>query len=130
MSKPDEMRLPQGSPNDRWQSLFGATTARFERQYRNEAGSLPEEVQALPIYGEWKSGLLNTKLASPFWELAKPAKNQRCLDLGCGVSFLLYPWRDWQAYFYGQDLSPTAVELLKARGSQLNSKLFKSIALA
>lgn len=126
----DEMRLPQGGPNERWQSLFGSTAARFEQQYKNESIVLPGEVQAMPVYEEWKSGILSAKLASPFWELAKPSKNQRCLDLGCGASFLLYPWRDWQAHFYGQDISPTAVELLKARAPQLNSKLFKSVVLA
>ncbi|WP_236612418.1 class I SAM-dependent methyltransferase [Picosynechococcus sp. NKBG15041c] len=54
-------------------------------------------------------------------------KNQHCLDLGCGLSFLIYPWRDWNAYFYGQDISQTATEILQSRAPQLNSKLFKSI---
>lgn len=131
MSTRDEMRLPQFSAADEnARSRFASVSARFDRQYRNESVELPQEVQAMPIYSEWISGILNAKLVSPFWELARPAKNQRCLDLGCGVSFLIYPWRDWQAYFYGQDLSPTAAELLKSRGPQLNSKLFKGVAIA
>ncbi|MBD2577980.1 class I SAM-dependent methyltransferase [Oscillatoria sp. FACHB-1406] len=129
MSKPDEMRLPQSATADEGARLT-AVAARFERQYRNQPLTLPEEVQAMPIYEEWAGGLLDAKLASPFWELAQPKKNQRCLDLGCGASFLIYPWRDWQAYFYGQDVSATAVEMLKSRGSQLNSKLFKGTVLA
>jgi len=38
---------------------------------------------------------------------------------------LIYPWRDWQAFFYGQ-VSTVARDALNARGSQLNSKLVSS----
>jgi SAM-dependent methyltransferase len=70
---------------------------------------------------------LSSKIASPFWELAQFQKNQRCLDIGCGVSFLIYPWRDWDVFFYGQEISFVAKEALNSRGSQLNSKLFKGV---
>jgi SAM-dependent methyltransferase len=68
-------------------------------------------------------------VTSPFWEIAKPQKNQRCLDIGCGVSFLVYPWRDWEAFFYGQDTSTVARDALNTRAPQLNSKLFKGVQL-
>lgn len=103
--------------------------SRFNRQYQGEAFELPEEVEAMPIFQEWVGGTLAGKVASNFWEIAKPQKNQRCLDIGCGVSFLIYPWRDWDAYFYGQEISIVARDALNARGSQLNSKLFKGVAL-
>lgn len=103
--------------------------SRFNRQYQGEAFELPEEVEAMPIFQEWVGGTLIGKVASNFWEIAKPQKNQRCLDIGCGVSFLIYPWRDWDAYFYGQEISVVARDALNARGSQLNSKLFKGVAL-
>lgn len=103
--------------------------SRFNRQYQGEAFELPEEVEAMPIFQEWVGGTLTSKVASNFWEIAKPQKNQRCLDIGCGVSFLIYPWRDWDAYFYGQEISIVARDALNARGSQLNSKLFKGVAL-
>jgi SAM-dependent methyltransferase len=51
------------------------------------------------------------------------------LDIGCGVSFLIYPWRDWNAYFYGQEISTVARDLLNSRAPQLNSKLFKGVQL-
>lgn len=61
--------------------------------------------------------------------MLKPEKNQSCLDIGCGVSFLIYPWRDWNAFFYGQDVSTVARDALVSRGPQLNSKLFKGVQL-
>ncbi|MEC4806057.1 MAG: methyltransferase domain-containing protein [Jaaginema sp. PMC 1079.18] len=117
-------------PSDSWQEYGTKVISRFEKQYQNKAFDVPEEVEDLPIYSEWKSGALTDKLTSPFWEIAQPKKNQRCLDIGCGVSFLIYPWRDWQGYFYGQEISKTAIEALNSRGSQLNSKLFKGVKSA
>ncbi len=102
---------------------------RFNQQYQGEAFELPEEVEAMPIFKEWVGGTLAAKVASNFWEIARPQKNQRCLDIGCGVSFLLYPWTDWGAFFYGQDISTVARDVLNTRGSQLNSKLFKGVSL-
>lgn len=83
----------------------------------------------MPIFRERVSGLLQAKLTSPFWQLAQPQKNQHCLDIGCGVSFLIYDWRDWNAFFYGQEVSAVAREALNARAPQLNSKLFKGVKL-
>lgn len=103
--------------------------SRFNRQYRGEAFELPEEVESMPIFQDWVAGTLNTKISSPFWEIQCPRKNQHCLDIGCGVSFLVYPWRDWGAYFYGQEISTVAQEALNSRGPQLNSKLFKGVKL-
>ncbi|MBP0001129.1 MAG: class I SAM-dependent methyltransferase [Cyanobacteria bacterium SID2] len=100
---------------------------RYNREYRRESFELPEEVEAMPIFREWASGKLQQRIASPFWEIAKPKKNQRCLDLGCGVGFLIYPWTTWEAAFYGRDISAVACEALKSRAPQLNSKLFKSV---
>ena len=112
-----------------WQSQITAVAQRFNQEYRGEPFDLPEEVQAMPIFQERTSGILQAKLTSPFWKLAQPQKNQRCLDIGCGVSFLIYPWRDWGALFYGQEISTVARDLLNARAPQLNSKLFKGVSL-
>jgi SAM-dependent methyltransferase len=113
-----------------WQTHLEAVALRFNKEYRREPFELPEEVQEMPVYQEWSAGLLTTRITSPFWEIAKPKKHQRCLDLGCGVSFLIYPWSEWEAFFYGQEISVVARDLLNARGSQLNSKLFKGVQLA
>lgn len=113
-----------------WQPQLDAVALRFNRDYQRESFELPSEVQDMPIFQEWQAGLLAGKVNSPFWEVAKPKKNQRCLDLGCGVSFLIYPWSEWDAFFYGQDISVAARDILNARGSQLNSKLFKGVQLA
>ncbi len=117
------------SKSQDWQTDIAAVAVRFNRDYRGETPDVPNEVKAMPIYQEYAAGLLQSKLTSNFWELAKPQKNQRCLDLGCGVSFLIYPWRDWEAYFYGQEVSTEARDILTARGPQLNSKLFKGVVL-
>lgn len=116
-------------PPQDWQSQITAVAQRFNGEYRGDAFDLPEEVEAMPIFRERASGVLQAKLASPFWELAQPKKNQHCLDIGCGVSFLIYPWREWEALFYGQEISDVARDSLNARGPQLNSKLFKGVAL-
>lgn len=116
--------------SDSWPALLSPVAARFDREYRGESFDLPEEVEAMPIFLESVAGTLQAKTVSPFWQIAKPQKNQRCLDIGCGVSFLIYPWRDWEAFFYGQEISSAARDALNARGPQLNSKLFKGVELA
>ncbi|WP_338017069.1 class I SAM-dependent methyltransferase [Myxacorys almedinensis] len=112
-----------------WQTQIAAVADRFNREYRGESVDLPDEVQAMPIFRERVSGLLQAKLTAPFWQLAQPQKHQHCLDVGCGVSFLIYDWRDWNAFFYGQEISTVAKEALNARAPQLNSKLFKGVKL-
>ncbi|MBE9078379.1 class I SAM-dependent methyltransferase [Romeria aff. gracilis LEGE 07310] len=114
----------QSSP---WQPMIQAATQRFNREYGGQPFDLPAEVEAMEVFRDWTAGTLTSRIASPFWQLAQPRKQQRCLDLGCGFSFLIYDWREWQALFYGQDVSPIAVETLRQRGPQLNSKLFKSV---
>ncbi|MBD2150073.1 class I SAM-dependent methyltransferase [Pseudanabaena sp. FACHB-1277] len=112
---------------DEWTEAIAPVQQRYDREYRNEAFDLPSEVESMPLFREWVSHTLSSKIASPFWELAQFQKNQRCLDIGCGVSFLIYPWRDWEVYFYGQEISFVAKDALNSRGSQLNSKLFKGV---
>lgn len=115
--------------SDAWQGQLTAVAYRFNRQYRGDAFDLPSEVEEMPIFQDWTSGSLAAKVASPFWELVKPQKGHLCLDLGCGVSFLIYPWHEWGALFYGRDISTVAREGLNSRGPQLNSKLFKGVEL-
>ncbi|HEY9906849.1 MAG TPA: class I SAM-dependent methyltransferase, partial [Thermosynechococcaceae cyanobacterium] len=115
-------------PQD-WQDTIGTIALRFNQEYQGKPVELPDEVKAMPIFQERSAGLLQAKQVSPFWQMSKPQKNQRCLDLGCGISFLVYPWRDWEAIFFGQEISTVAREILNARGPQLNSKLFKGVKL-
>lgn len=108
-----------------------AIAQRYDREYRGESVEVPESVEALPIFKDWVAGKLSARVASPFWELTKVKKGQHCLDLGCGGSFLFYPcWREWDARFYGQDISSAICQMVNARGSQLNSKLFKGVKQA
>lgn len=113
-----------------WDAQIATVATRFNREYRKEPFDLPDEVEAMPIFQEWTSGILAGKIASPFWQLAQPKKQQRVLDIGCGASFLIYPWRDWEAIFYGHEISSDMRDLLNSRGPQLNSKLFKGVQLA
>ncbi len=110
-----------------WSSQIDKVRQRFDREFKQEAFDLPDEVQEMPIFREWISHNLTAKITSPFWELANFKKNHRCLDIGCGVSFLIYNWREWETYFYGQEISNVARSALNSRGSQLNSKLFKGV---
>lgn len=110
-----------------WNSQIDRVRQRFDREYQQEAFDLPAEVEAMPIFREWIAHKLVTKTTSPFWELAAFKKNHRCLDIGCGVSFLIYDWLKWETYFYGQEVSNVARSALNSRGSQLNSKLFKGV---
>jgi SAM-dependent methyltransferase len=103
---------------------------RFEHDLKGERIDLPDEAAALSVFTDWQTGKLASRIASPFWTIAKPKAKQRCLDIGCGISFLIYPWVEWGASFYGQDISGTAHDIIKARAPQLNSKLFKSMRKA
>jgi SAM-dependent methyltransferase len=110
-----------------WLPMIGTVAHRFDTEYAGKSFDLPEEVEAMPVFRDWAAGSLNSRIASPFWEIAKPKKNQHCLDLGCGFSFLIYEWKSWQALFHGQDISEFAVKTLHQRGPQLDSKLFKGV---
>lgn len=113
-----------------WFPLLKAVAQRYDQEYQGQAIALPDEVEAMPLFQDWATGKLQNRIATPFWELVCPKKNEQWLDLGCGLSFLIYPWRDWQAYFYGQEISTQARDILQSRGPQLNSKLFRGVQLA
>jgi SAM-dependent methyltransferase len=108
-----------------WIASLDTVARRFNQEYEGKPFDLPDEVEAMPIFRDWTSGGLTSRVASPFWDIVKIKKGQRCLDIGCGVSFLIYPWREWDAFFYGQDISAIACDTLNSRAPQLNSKLFK-----
>lgn len=121
-------KLP-GHDGGEWQTAVQNTTQRFEREYRQEKFTLPEEVESISIFEDWQAGILQNRIASRFWELKTPKKKQTWLDIGCGLSFLIYPWYEWNAFFYGQEVSPTARDILASRAPQLNSKLFRGVKL-
>jgi ubiquinone/menaquinone biosynthesis C-methylase UbiE len=108
-----------------WIPSLDTVARRFNQEYEGIPFDLPDEVEAMPIFRDWASGGLTSRVASPFWDIVKIKKGNRCLDIGCGVSFLIYPWREWDAFFYGQDISAIACDTLNSRAPQLNSKLFK-----
>ncbi|SKB16199.1 conserved hypothetical protein [Planktothrix sp. PCC 11201] len=116
--------------SDPLERAIASIANRFNREYQGGSFDLPPEVETMEIFRDRMAGTLSEKITSPFWEIAKPQKNQHCLDIGCGVSFLIYPWRDWGALFYGQEISTVAKDALNIRGPQLNSKLFKGVNLA
>jgi SAM-dependent methyltransferase len=122
-----DYHLPK-TPDD-WQSLVQSIAVRYNREYQQKAVELPPEVESMPIFQDWTAGKLQARIASPFWELQSPKKNQRWLDIGCGLSFLIYPWQEWEAYFHGLEVSIIAKDALNSRGPQLNSKLFKGVEL-
>lgn len=120
-------RLPVAAEG--WQTAIESTTHRFEREYRQEDFDLPAEVEDIDIFDEWQAGSLQNRISSQFWELKKPKKKQSWLDIGCGLSFLIYPWYEWNAFFSGQEVSAFARDTLMSRGPQLNSKLFRGVKL-
>ena len=112
-----------------WQTTIKNITERFDREYRQEHLDLPPEVEEIAIFDEWQMGSLQNRIASKFWELKTPKKKQTWLDIGCGLSFLIYPWYQWDAFFYGQEVSKVARDILMSRAPQLNSKLFRGVKL-
>lgn len=120
--------LPQlANPDDRWHEQLQAVAQRFNQEYEQVSFDLPPEVEAMPVFQDWNAGRLQARIASEFWQFQKPKKKQHWLDVGCGLSFLVYPWFEWEAYFYGQELSSVAQEAVNSRGPQLNSKLFRGV---
>ena len=120
-------RLPEIDGD--WKIQLENTTKRFEREYRQEKFDLPQEVEEIAIFEEWRKGSLQNRISSKFWELKTPKKKESWLDIGCGLSFLIYPWCEWNAFFSGQEVSTTARDILMSRAPQLNSKLFRGVKL-
>ena len=114
-----------------WNQYIAPIAKRFNRevgiQLGDPAWEMPEDLRELPFWQESQQNAFQEALSVPFHQLRVPKKRERCLDLGCGVSFLIYPWVDWEAFFHGHELSSRAVKFIKARAPQLNSKLFKSM---
>ncbi len=112
-----------------WNPTLQALTEYRERDLdaRKQITRLPDEVQALPFWREILAGKLADRLGTPFYQVYKPQKNERCLYIGCGPSFLTDPWVEWGALFWGLDLNTAMVRAVKTRAPQLNSKLFKDI---
>jgi ubiquinone/menaquinone biosynthesis C-methylase UbiE len=119
---------------DPWQEQLSPLIQRFNREAQAAGKGMvwdfPEEVTSSTFYRELTTGTLEKRLGVPFWELVKPKKNDRCLDVACGGDFFFYPWTEWQANFWGQDLSPVLAKVINSRAPQLNSKLFKGVRVA
>jgi SAM-dependent methyltransferase len=113
-----------------WGLQISSVAHRYDQEFAGTPFDLPTEVEAMPVFKEWVGGSLTPRIATPFWEAVKPRKREHCLDIGCGISFLVYPWRDWDALFHGHEISPVACKALTSRGPQLNSKLFKGVKQA
>ncbi len=124
------MEIPQF--NDRWTPYLATVSQRFNRELGVQMMGepdwiLPPDLKSLAFWQACQHDHLNDRLSVPFYTLRQPKKREHCLDLGCGVSFLIYPWSQWDAFFHGHELSTRIVQMIQSRGSQLNSKLFKSM---
>ncbi|MEN9201637.1 MAG: class I SAM-dependent methyltransferase [Thermostichus sp. DG_1_6_bins_120] len=123
------MELPQ--TRERWDPYLSSVASRFNRELERQLGQpgwqLPPDLEQLTFWQACRRDHLQERLGIPFAQLRAPRKRENCLDLGCGVGFLTYPWNDWQANFYGHELSGEIVRFVRSRAPQLNSKLFKSI---
>ena len=123
------LKSPLPTAKGDWKITIENITRRFEREYRQEKVDLPQEVEEIAIFEEWRAGSLQNRISSKFWELKTPKKKETWLDIGCGLSFLIYPWYEWNAFFSGQEISTVARDILMSRGPQLNSKLFRGVKL-
>lgn len=123
------MDIPQ--QGDPWSSYLVPVTERFNREAGIQLGEadweFPTDLQKLAFFQACKHDHLLDRLGVPFHQIRTPKKRENCLDLGCGVSFFIYPWTSWDAHFYGHELSDRIVKFIQSRGPQLNSKLLKSI---
>ena len=124
------MSIPSDIKTD-WEEIIRSLATRFDREAAVQLGKseweLSPEVTGSRFWQACQSEGLGSRLGVPFYELRQPKKKESCLDLGCGVSFLIYSWSHWGAFFHGHELSPKTVEFVQSRGPQLNSKLFKSM---
>lgn len=123
------MPLPNADPSP-WGAALQAVAQRYNQEFSGQPFDLPQEIEEMPLFKDWVAGRLTPRISTPFWEAIKPHKKDHCLDIGCGISFLVYPWRDWDALFHGHDISEFACKAVTARGPQLNSKLFKGMKQA
>ncbi|NJL45891.1 MAG: class I SAM-dependent methyltransferase [Leptolyngbyaceae cyanobacterium SM2_3_12] len=123
------MKIPSADPSP-WGQQIQTVAKRYDHEFSGQPFNLPPEIEAMPIFKDWIAGSLTSRIATPFWEAVKPRKRDHCLDIGCGISFLVYPWRDWDALFHGHEISAVACQALTSRGPQLNSKLFKGVKQA
>ncbi len=110
-----------------WESIIQKQAQRSDRELSSQTLALPPDLARLPFVIACQHDSLSHRLGVSFAQAAPPKKNEACLDLGCGLSFMLYPWTEWQAKFYGLDVSLRCVDFIKSRAPQLNSKLFKGI---
>ena len=114
-----------------WAAITDPLARRFDREVEVQLGQaqweLSEDIQATQFWQACQTDGLDSRLGVPFYELRQPQKKENCLDIGCGVSFLIYPWSHWGAYFHGHELSSKTVQFVQSRGPQLNSKLFKGM---
>lgn len=114
-----------------WTTYTTALARRFDREAEVQLGQaqwdIPAELQQLDFWQACRDREFVESLGVPFHEVRKPKKREDCLDIGCGVGFMLYPWSSWDAHFHGIDLSPKTVQFVQSRAPQLNSKLFKSV---
>lgn len=123
------MILPSADPSP-WGTQIQAVAQRYNQEFSGQPFDLPQEIEEMSIFKDWIAGSLTPRISTPFWEALKPQKRQHCLDIGCGISFLIYPWREWDALFHGHEISAVACQALTSRGPQLNSKLFKGVKQA
>ncbi|MGF1566829.1 MAG: class I SAM-dependent methyltransferase [Nodosilinea sp.] len=123
------MDIPSADPSP-WGVQVQAVAQRYDQEFSGQAFDLPTEVEEMSVFKDWIAGSLTPRISTPFWEAVKPRKRDHCLDIGCGISFLVYPWREWEALFHGHEISPVACRALTSRGPQLNSKLFKGVKQA
>jgi SAM-dependent methyltransferase len=123
------MILPSADPSP-WGTQIQAVAQRYNQEFSGQPFDLPQEIEEMSIFKDWIAGSLTPRISTPFWEALKPQKRYHCLDIGCGISFLIYPWREWDALFHGHEISAVACQALTSRGPQLNSKLFKGVKQA
>ena len=124
------MSIPGDIKTD-WEVITKPLAIRFDREVEVQLGQaqweLSPEVTGSRFWQACQKEGLDSRLGVPFYELRQPKKKEPCLDIGCGVSFLIYPWSHWGAFFHGHELSPKTVQFVQSRGPQLNSKLFKEM---
>ncbi|MEM6446382.1 MAG: class I SAM-dependent methyltransferase [Cyanobacteria bacterium J06642_2] len=114
-----------------WMAYATPLARRFDREVDIQLGraawEIPADLQQFDFVQACREREFVDSLGVPFYQLRKPKKRENCLDIGCGVGFMLYPWSSWDAHFYGIDISPKTVQFVQSRAPQLNSKLFKSV---
>ena len=79
--------------------------------------NLPDYIKNNPNYLIYKDMQENETLSDSgrkeIVEFLNPQQDMKCIDLGCCLNLMFRGYKEWESIYYGVDISPKTIELLK-----------------